>query len=139
MATEKDKAIEKVKQDFEEAGGIDALVKDLKSVRRWAEGEDRRNWDEDTGEDIEEDDPRYDDEAEPPTIDVRLGYEPEWSDRSDFIPRGFHFMSGDVSFDQIHYSYCGASMVGADDSDEDLRGIAEGLLEEVLDQVAQLL
>lgn len=44
---------------------------------------------------------------------------------------------GDVSFDQHHADWCGASSVGRDDTDEDLLVTAWALLDEVEEMVSE--
>lgn len=118
-------AIAQFDRDLTAQGGLEALLSDLKSAREAAL---------DNARDLDDDDDDRDDIGE---VDVRLGYEPEWSDR--IAPeRGLHIMIGDPSFDQTHYSFCGEDIVTSDMSDDDLREVARDLADEIRMELGQL-
>lgn len=98
----------KIQDDFEDAGGIDALAADLMSLSSKVE------------------DDMIDEGCDEPTIDCRLQYH-------DGL---FYFHTGDSSYDQDHRGAWGCSCVGQDLDFDTAKEIATGLLDQVLDDVA---
>jgi hypothetical protein len=108
-----DKALDRARDDFRSFGGLESLAKDLANISEF---------------DIEpctadDDDDPYDGGR---SVDVRLRYH----------SGSFSLNSGDSSYDQDHRGDWGASSVGPDLSQSDAMTLAEELLEEVLDSVA---
>lgn len=104
-------AEKQIKSDFESAGGRGSLVADLLNLS--AEVETLENH---AGIDPEE-----------LTIDCRL----RWH------AGAFSFLTGSSDYDLDHRGYWGCSMVGMELSEEDARGIADDLLEQVIDNACE--
>jgi hypothetical protein len=95
-----------IRRDFESAGGIDALTDDILFLSADVNPEDHSE-------------PGVDD----PSIDCRLRHH----------DGSFQFLSGSSDYDQDHRGDWGAASVIADMSLEDARGIADDLLDQVID------
>ena len=105
----KDTALQAARDSFKAAGGRDALIADLLSLSA----------------DVEPD--MIEPGATEPTIDCRLRHhDGSWS-----------FHTGDSSYDTDHRGNWGASCVGADMTEDEAGSVADDLLDQVLDSLAQ--